>query len=245
MAHEFDEVFGDLRALINGPKTEHQWALVCDMIEVVYELDPERIIEQWMPYLRQATGRWPRRIKRAPSHWLEHSEALLGIFDVLTLRGDPIGDDGALALAASDHLHSLTYLDISGANITARGLAYICDSGSFTSLEVLGVWDNPLGDDGAEVLAEAHLPRVERLYVRGAGITDDGAMALAVTKSWPRLRTLNLEYNLIGDAGARALVSMGSGVMPSLERLLLRGNLVSARSRETLSMYGRDVVLKV
>ncbi|MEM1348311.1 MAG: hypothetical protein AAGI01_07150 [Myxococcota bacterium] len=245
MSHGFEDIFGELRALINGPRTAWRWRRVCDVVERAYELDPERVLEQWMPYLRQATGRWPRRIKRAPSRWIDASEALLGIFDVLTLRGEPVGDDGAMSLARSEHVHSLTYLDLSGAGLTARGLSYLCESDALHSLQVLSIWDNPLGDEGAKVLAEAKLQRVERLYARDVGISDEGAIELAQSEAWPKLRTLNLEHNHIEDLGAEALASVKASTMPSLERLLLRRNLVSKPTREALLARDMDIVLKV
>ncbi len=92
-------------------------------------------------------------------------------------------------------------------------------------LRALALTGNPLGDLGAQRVAEAvqHSEMIERLELGAAGLTANGASALATAaRGHPSLRRLALDDNPIGDLGARLLADS----LPrcaALERLGLRG----------------------
>jgi hypothetical protein len=64
----------------------------------------------------------------------------------LNLRGNRIGDSGAITLAASPHLMNLKHLDLSTNNLTNVGLAALRSSAWFQQLESLEVNGNRIGN---------------------------------------------------------------------------------------------------
>ena len=98
-----------------------------------------------------------------------------------------------------------------------------------------------VGDAGAEALAAAlsrgAMPRLKRLYLSSAGITDAGLVALApALRLLPALERIYLSSNLIGDEGLAALVPPPpppgalpppTGMMTKLKSINLSWNQVS------------------
>jgi hypothetical protein len=86
-----------------------------------------------------------------------------------------------------------------------------------TDLEELGL-NNPAVTD-AEVRALSGLPKLQSLGVMGAPISDD---ALAVMKTLPALRILNISLTKVTDAGLEHVQGL-----TALEYLGLKGNAIS------------------
>src|SRR5262249_43419651 len=80
-------------------------------------------------------------------------EAAFPELDELTLRGNPIGDRGAVALARWGRRRAETNLLLHEVGLTAAGVAEMVRSGSLAGLEHLDLGDNAIGDDGVAALA--------------------------------------------------------------------------------------------
>lgn len=130
---------------------------------------------------------------------------------MLYLYDNVIRDEGIAAIAEARPA-SLEQLNVKHTGITAVGAEKLADLLSLdgSRLHTLDAGDNALvGDVGAASLAAALGPAMATLYLRGCGIGDAGAIALAVSygSGGSGLCTLDLTDNRIGDAGALALVS--------------------------------------
>lgn len=67
--------------------------------------------------------------------WL--AEAPLGRLRRLNLHNNGVGDEGAIALSSSKHLHAMRHLDISGPGITDAGAYALVESECFENLDWL------------------------------------------------------------------------------------------------------------
>jgi uncharacterized protein (TIGR02996 family) len=163
---------------------------------------------------RLAAADWPAlaRLRVLPHHWQHIDrptglptlsprgvEALCaarfaGVLESLDLGGHPFGDDGAEALARGNRLARLKWLDLMQVGLTAAGLRHLTAAYA-RQLEHLQLAYNPLGDDGAEVVAAAAWPRMAPvpgadndelgLYFGRCGIGDRGATALLNSSTIP------------------------------------------------------------
>jgi Ran GTPase-activating protein (RanGAP) involved in mRNA processing and transport len=129
---------------------------------------------------------------------------------VLDLTNCDIGSKGAKALGAAlalnKSLHTL-YLSenpaigVDGMKELAAGLV------DNKKLKILDVGNCGIGDDGcialAELLSKSNV--VEQLFLRKNNISEKGSAALAdsLANKNRSLKLLNLDYNTIGDVGAR------------------------------------------
>jgi uncharacterized protein (TIGR02996 family) len=114
-----------------------------------------------------------------------------GGLEDLDLSGHPIGDEGA-ALLADARLPRLRDLTLMTTGITAAGLRRLVDAYS-SQLRLLQLYGNPLGDEGARILAAAEWPQMAArhpnaqigLLMGGCDIGDAGAVALLASKTIP------------------------------------------------------------
>ena len=95
----------------------------------------------------------------------------------LDLSANPIGDEGARALAGAGFAAALTRLALHGCDVGLRGLDAL--TAAMPSLIALDLGGNRLGDEGAELLARSSaLGSLELLRLSGCGIGERGARAL-------------------------------------------------------------------
>jgi uncharacterized protein (TIGR02996 family) len=116
------------------------------------------------------------------------SSPFLGKLRELDLRAGGVGDAGVEALAG---LSSLTLLDLNGTNnVSQRGVRALSSSAQLTVLRLHG---NPVGDQGARILAGSiHLRALQELQLGNCGIGDEGGRALAESPHLGNLTTLDL-----------------------------------------------------
>jgi hypothetical protein len=95
----------------------------------------------------------------------------------------------------------------------------------------------------AEVAACPHLANLRHLDLSGQPVGDDGAELLANSPYLTRLRTLDLDVAGIGDRGAFALAASAS--LLSLRELRLRKNPIGILAREALRhRFGAEVLFE-
>lgn len=128
---------------------------------------------------------------------------------------------GALASAEhAGHLEALVLpsVDLDGVTALARGEGLA----GLRSLSLTG--NEGLGDEAAEALAESRFS-LERLYLSGLELSDEGAAVLAGAERFQSLELLALNRNALTDEAAEVLA--GSEVLVNLERLELARNELS------------------
>lgn len=110
-------------------------------------------------------------------------------------------------------------LDLSGNQITGRGLAMIAALESITTLDVS---DNNIGPDGGPPVAANR--SIINLYIRGNKLGDEGIVAVAANQT---IVLLDAGSNRIKDAGIRALAA----------NTTIRSLILADRYKETESIF--------
>ena len=145
-------------------------------------------------------------------------------------------------------LPALKRLYLSGSAAGPNGVLQLTaglGAGALPAVTTLVIVNMHVGDAGASAFAAAleggALPRLSALFLCRAGIGDAGLVALApALRQLPRLGTLNLSDNPLGDEGIAALVlavvaplpppsspSSPTGVLTQLTELFLEGTQVA------------------
>ncbi|KAK3836714.1 MAG: hypothetical protein J3R72DRAFT_202049 [Linnemannia gamsii] len=128
----------------------------------------------------------------------------------LYLRGNSIGDNGAVALSEALKTNStLTTLSLYGNSIGDNGAVALSEALTINStLTTLNLSDNWIEEDGAVALSEALKTNstLTTLNLKGNFIREKGAVALSeALKTNSTLNTLDLRYTSFKDYGAVAL----------------------------------------
>jgi uncharacterized protein (TIGR02996 family) len=133
----------------------------------------------------------------------------------LYLYGAGLGDEGAQALAASPGLATVTELSLGRDHIGPSGVRALAGSPHLRKLTGLQLWDNPCGSEGAAALAASpYLTELRELDLHGHAIGPEGARALANAPSLKRLERLTVSRASVGPADQNALVErFGDGVV--------------------------------
>jgi uncharacterized protein (TIGR02996 family) len=129
----------------------------------------------------------------------------------LSLADCRIESDNASRLFKARSLHGLRSLDLSDNRLDASSMHALAErGGTFTKLALA---NNPLGDEGARVLAAASELSFDVLDLGGCGITDVGAAALVQAPWIAGIGVLDLHGNSLGQGAAREqLRALGSRV---------------------------------
>jgi Ran GTPase-activating protein (RanGAP) involved in mRNA processing and transport len=157
----------------------------------------------------------------------------------LTLKENRIGDDGARALAEGlKGNKTLTKLGLRENQIGAQGARALAGVLAKTSLEILNLDWNQIGDDGASAMgaALAASTTITALHIEANQIGAAGAQAIGHSLKTNRsLTQLNFGRNKIGEGGAQALgeALRGSRSIKILD--LNRCEIRSAGARSILS----------
>jgi hypothetical protein len=157
-----------------------------------------------------------------------------------------IGDTGAyllsVVLKAMPRPLPFNTLDLRHNEISVWGIVEVMTAlkaGGDANIQGLYLGDNPLKDDGVEVIVRLLPPRVTHLHLGYAQFGDRGAGAVGAAMGGggpgrlPSLRELYLPANDIRDDGA---VALASGLPhPALEVLWLQDNGIGNVGAETLA----------
>ncbi|KAF9944994.1 hypothetical protein BGZ72_001783, partial [Mortierella alpina] len=157
---------------------------------------------------------------------------------ILDLRGNSIGDNGALALSEALKINStLTTLDLWNNSIGDNGAQALSEAlktnSTLTTLDLRG---NSIWFKGLLAFSEAFKTNstMTTLDLRSNLFKDNIAMTLSETfKTNSILTTLDLQNNSIGDNGAQAL-SEGLKINSTLTTLDLRNNSIGSKGAQAL-----------
>ena len=143
----------------------------------------------------------------------------------LSAGSQPLGDDGAEALAALD---AVRHLEVGEAHIGGKGAKALL---SRSRAAVLVLDGNPIGPGGLTGL-KALGPNLQELSLRGAGLTLADVQALAAVTPPPTLVELDVTGNPLGDAGMLALAALPW--LQQLEKIRAEGSGAALPARQAL-----------
>jgi uncharacterized protein (TIGR02996 family) len=206
-----------------------------DLTEQSLSLDSVRALAAW-PGLGRLQGLSLTRNFLGSSG----AEALAGApslaeLRVLDLAKCAIGSLGLESLARRGYFGCLRWLYLAANHIDPWGLATLAGSALLPDLECLDLSDNDLRE-GVRILAELALPALRELSLRKCWLGAKAAASLARAPWLHQLKVLNLEANLLGDAGVRVLLA--SDQCNRSTRLLLRDNMLSPGVRAEVRASG-------
>jgi uncharacterized protein (TIGR02996 family) len=129
------------------------------------------------------------------------------LFRLTPLREVKLYEAGGLLreVAACPAMAAVRTLDLEKNELGDADLAALAGPNRLTELRCLMLWSNRIGDSGLRSFVAAAPPRLETLDLSGNLIGDDGAADLADSLFCGRLRRLDLSNNRLGEAGALAL----------------------------------------
>ena len=152
--------------------------------------------------------------------------------EVLNLSINRFGPEGMTVFKELSHgsLPRLLTLDLTGNALGSAGaaaLATVLGRGALSTLEVLMLGRNDIGDQGLCALAPPlrRMQALRELYLYSNKIGDEGVAALLANLGQAQLQqleTLNLARNLINDAGCTSLIAALDRALPPLESLSIR-----------------------
>ncbi len=113
----------------------------------------------------------------------------------LDLQGNPIGDEGVVALARSGRLDGVNHLGLSACGVGDGALLALVESGALREVRTLEMRRDAVTDVGALALAEAEVPELRDLYLEANAIGARGALALLRSPNMPALSSLDMSEN--------------------------------------------------
>jgi|GEM_PF-2289826 len=159
-------------------------------------------------------------------------------FGLPSLSLPHLDSNGTRILSDSPALDSLRELSIGKLgrwDIAPAAAAELVGSPRLTYLRKLHIRSNYLGDAVAAALASnSHIRELEELELLCTALGAKEFAALLLTPKVERLRTLNVQGNVIGDSGVRSLVQ---SKLLGLEEVNLRYNSLTAKSARLLAEW--------
>lgn len=265
--------FGQWRALLHHAPDRARWEQLIHLSEERHQREPARFIEQWLPYASWHLERWPDALRQLPTQW-HHKLTIKERYSPLELvRAASINRRKLTeALLQRPELAALTQLDVSGAQLeeATLGLALATNkrlkltqlnlrqngvdgeilgklfdaSTSWPQLRRLELGQNPLGERGAQALAQAKLPQLRQLGLNMSALGIRGmdrlshsdrlsqlthldlsdlelsmpqTLAICARRPWPALTQLNFKRSRFSALGVTALLeSLADGQLESL-----------------------------
>lgn len=146
-------------------------------------------------------------------------------------RNPELGDQGLRVLSQASWLDSLRSLELCSIGATADGVEAFFGASQLPHLERLALGtdqqrstdpEDEIGDRGVVAITRNALPKLSWLKLRGAGITDAGAMTLSSWEGLAHIGSLNLFQNSITHVGLDAILT--SAHASALEELTIGSN---------------------
>ena len=171
--------------------------------------------------------------------------SVLPALEKLVLCESAAGPDGMQRLAdklGAGALPAMTALTLSSTRLGDEGvpaLAAALGRGALPRLRSLGLANSDLTDAGLAAFAPTlrRLPKLETLYLSANPLGDEGIAALISppTSGLAKLRGLFLNSTQVSDDGCATLASaLGKGAMPALEILYLEDAAASAAAKASV-----------
>ncbi len=188
MASKREEIFGELRSLLQQPPSHAIWAQLCVQLDKV---KPDEYFEDAIaPYLLDALKTWPDdpTLRVAPPTWcapaLKQKPTPMTRFATgVNLSSSRCGPAGLKKLLAGDLLVGKTYLNLSHNGLKSDGAMDFAVSPKIDALRVLILVDCKIGERGAVALARCHrLANLETLDLSKNDFVDEGCGALESSK---------------------------------------------------------------
>jgi Leucine-rich repeat (LRR) protein len=147
------------------------------------------------------------------------------VTQVLNFRTEKLSVSKLKALVNNEDFSSVLSLDINGNPVGAEGVDAIAQSPYAKGLQALWIDGVGAGDDGAKALAASRTVTVKELYIGFNNITQTGLASLVASEVMAKVEFLRLNYNPIGDCGAKALAQ--STMLGNLQHLNLTGTKIT------------------
>jgi uncharacterized protein (TIGR02996 family) len=155
----------------------------------------------------------------APVGWLEQMFAAPAFQKVKTLRLQSINDTGAVALSGLAEVGRLNGLELARSNLAGASFELLGDARSpLHRLQSLELMMANAREVALEHLLEHRWPRLRTLMIGNESIGERGLKAIAKPGKLPALKRLDLSWSLLG--GERSIQALGEA-LPSLEELEL------------------------
>jgi Ran GTPase-activating protein (RanGAP) involved in mRNA processing and transport len=241
-----EELFSELRSLLQKNPSEELWLKICKNIDL---WDLEKLSEIGLPYASAHLVRWPENVWReAPTRWVRKllagekipkiaivgrlilesklkklniatffNNILFSKLFYLDLSKNKINDDD-MDLVFSLEKQNILAISFSYNKIGDVGLTKLAKSPILLGVEYLDFKDNNIGSNGIKALASSDF--IRRLYaldLSGNNIGNSGAKEIANSINFSNLKELVLDHNGVGFDGISALAS--SVYMSNLEEL--------------------------
>lgn len=131
----------------------------------------------------------------------------IGVTHSISFSGNPIGDSGAYYLASAKMFATTEILYLAGTGVTEEGVKHLLGNETLlSSLRILDLSGNKLGDEGLAVLAKSAVTKnITHLYLDDTGCSDQGAIYLASAENFGSLEYLSLSGNQLSVEGRKAL----------------------------------------
>ncbi len=153
----------------------------------------------------------------------------------LDLSFNKIGVEGSKAFGASDNYPNLLDLNLSGNRLGSQGAKAIAESKMLSKLQKLKLYKNNIGNEGISSIANSvNLLNLQVLDLRDNAMGVEGIKDLT-SKNWPKLHSLELSHNNIGNEGFNIIAETNN--LPMLQKLNLKKceiNSQALRILETL-----------
>lgn len=174
----------------------------------------------WYLYNNRFSGRSLGRLARASQTKLK----------VLSLSGNPLGDEGMVALCEAGACASLRALHLHNVGLTRVGARALGEAPFLPNVRALVLGGNDLDGEGLlDALGGGRAGALRQLFLLSAKLTPERARALFARLDLPSLTHLYLSGNPLGDEGARELAR--ADALPSLRYVSLDGCRVEHSAR--------------
>lgn len=178
----------------------------------------------WAAPLKKLVTGWQFRrgfvehVQLKTKTFLEHAQALFSLAPIRSVELGGVSPALMPPLAAMPELQRLHTLTLGahksgGEELKAQGLASFLESPHLGTLRDLGLWNQTVGPDGGRALAASEL-KVHTLRLFGNRL---GAKGVAPLSALRTLRSLDVRYNELKDAGAIALADSGFSSLQALD----------------------------
>lgn len=195
--------FGMIRSLLHATPTVEGWTRLCWGLR---DEDPQRVVEEFAPYIEGAAARWPAHLRRAPADDVAEqlkrkdmpAPAYLSICRALDLRGRNLSRAQLRQLfdwpelASSIELLAIGHNELAGSSLTAL---VACPFERLRGLDLSGVTDKRPGEL-LTLCAAPWLDGIESLCWHQSPLAPEHFDALAASGLPRTLRELDLSYSV-------------------------------------------------